>query len=157
MAVTVQRNKGKAAGVTVIEVRKRASRMLAELGLEGAELSVVLTDDATIHALNRDYRHKDRPTDVLAFAMREGESIGPAEGGELLGDVVISLETAARQGAERGRETLDETTFLLAHGLLHLVGYDHQNDQDEREMNKATRALVRAASPRIAEKKTITR
>jgi probable rRNA maturation factor len=60
--------------------------------------------------------------------------------------VVISLETACRQAAQRRRPPLAEVTFLLAHGLLHLVGYDHQNDEDEREMNAATRRLVRAAS-----------
>jgi probable rRNA maturation factor len=146
MAVSVLRQRGRADGVTLPEVRRRARRMLELLDLPGAELSVVLTDDAGILELNRDYRHKEKPTDVLAFAMREGEATPAGEGGELLGDVVISLETACRQAAQRRRPPLAEVTFLLAHGLLHLVGYDHQNDEDEREMNAATRRLVRAAS-----------
>jgi probable rRNA maturation factor len=151
MAVSVQREHGRAEGVTVPILRQKATRMLASLGLEQAELSIVLTDDESIRVLNRTYRDKDKATDVLAFAMREGEAQSPVGApGELLGDVVISLETACRQAAERRRSPLDEVTFLLAHGLLHLVGYDHQTDEEEREMSRATRALVRSASTRQA-------
>ncbi|HEU4538363.1 MAG TPA: rRNA maturation RNase YbeY [Polyangiaceae bacterium] len=132
------------AGVTAAEVRRRADAMLERLGLGPRELSVLLTDDRRIHVLNRDYRGKDRPTDVLAFAMEEGDGLG---GGELLGDVVISLETAARQAAERRREPLDEVTHLLAHGLLHLVGYDHQTDAEHRAMERKARVLRAAAEP----------
>jgi probable rRNA maturation factor len=121
-------------------VRERAEKMLAALKLESAELSILLCDDPTIHALNRDFRHKDKPTDVLAFAMREGEG-GDLAGG-ILGDVVISLDTARRQAAERGHAIASEITFLLAHGLLHLVGYDHRNDAEERVMNAETSKLV---------------
>ncbi|MCS6902410.1 MAG: rRNA maturation RNase YbeY [Polyangiaceae bacterium] len=146
MPVSILRQRGRAEGVTISEVRRRARCMLDLLDLSKAELSVVLTDDAGIQELNRDYRHKDKPTDVLAFAMREGEVTPGGIGEELLGDVVISLETARRQAAQHRRTPLAEVTFLLAHGLLHLVGYDHQNDEEEREMNAATRRLVRAAS-----------
>lgn len=136
-----------AVGVTVAEVRRRARVMLGALDLGGAELSVLLTDDATIHALNRDYRGKDRPTDVLAFAQREGEAAPRIPGApELLGDVVISLDTAAAQARARRRPPLAEVTTLLAHGLLHLVGHDHRDDEEEREMNAAAAALVRRAS-----------
>lgn len=154
MAVSVLRQRGRAEGVTIPILRRRARLMLASLDLPEAELSVVLTDDSGIQELNRDYRHKDKPTDVLAFAMREGEvPPGMEPQDELLGDVVISLETACRQAAERRRTPLAEVTFLLAHGLLHLVGYDHQNDEEEREMNAATRRLVRAASTVQAKKR----
>lgn len=132
------------AGVTAVEVRRRAEKMLARLNLGPRELSVLLTDDRRIHRLNRDYRSKDRPTDVLAFAMDEGDGRGADE---LLGDVVISLETAARQAAERGREPLDEVTHLLAHGLLHLVGYDHQTDAEHRAMERMARVMRAVASP----------
>ncbi len=119
--------------------------MLAALRMSEAELSILLCDDETIRALNRDYRKKDRPTDVLAFAMREGE------GGDLhpnlLGDVVISLDTARRQAHERDRTIADEVTFLLAHGLLHLLGYDHQTAAEDRIMRARTDALVAAAHP----------
>jgi probable rRNA maturation factor len=102
--------------------------MLEALGLTRAELSVMVCDDATIHGLNRAHRKKDRPTDVLAFALREGKVMPGAE--DLLGDVVISLDTARRQAREHGRSLWAEVTMLLAHGLLHLVGYDHRTDAE---------------------------
>ena len=115
--------------------------MLAELDMSDAELSVLLTDDSVIRQLNAQHRHKDRPTDVLAFALEEPES-GKAR---LLGDVVISLDTAARQAKGRRRPLLAEVRFLLAHGLLHLCGYDHETPAGKREMDRLTRRLVRAA------------
>ncbi|MEM1030584.1 MAG: rRNA maturation RNase YbeY [Myxococcota bacterium] len=129
----------------------RAQKMLTALALDAVELSVALVDDATIHALNRDYRRRDRPTDVLAFAMREGEPMGgPLPEGqlEMLGDVVISVETAARQAEAAGRPLRDEVTMLLAHGLLHLLGYDHGTDAEEADMVARTRALEAAAVSR---------
>ncbi|MCB9622689.1 MAG: rRNA maturation RNase YbeY [Sandaracinus sp.] len=128
-------------------VRARAEKMLVALDLEDAELSVLLCDDETIHTLNRDFRHKDKPTDVLAFAMREGEG-GELAGG-ILGDVVISLDTARKQAAERSHAIAAEVTFLLAHGLLHLVGYDHRTDAEERVMNAETSKLVDVAMGRL--------
>jgi len=116
--------------------------MLRTLELEAAELSLLLTDDAGIQRLNREHRHKDKPTDVLAFPMAEGR---PEPRG-LLGDVVISLETAQRQADARRRSLPEEVRFLLAHGLLHLVGYDHATPTEKREMVGMTRRLVRAAA-----------
>jgi probable rRNA maturation factor len=128
-------------------VRRMADAMLAELGLEAAELSVLLTNDREIHALNRQHRDKDRPTDVLAFALEEGEAVmGARNGVRLLGDVVISLDTAARQARGRKRELLPEVRFLLAHGLLHLIGHDHGNPREKREMDAMTRRLVGAVA-----------
>lgn len=129
--------------VSPSRARRWARAMLVELDLPRAELSVLLADDATVHELNRSYRHKDRPTDVLSFAQREGEGGDPS--GDVLGDVVISLDTAERQARERRRPLDAEVTFLLAHGVLHLLGWDHRDDAEEREMNARTRALVRAA------------
>lgn len=117
--------------------------MLEDLELDDRELSVVLTDDDEIHALNRDYRGKDRPTDVLAFALSEGEASEFA--GPLLGDVVISVPTARRQANRGKREFAAELRMLLAHGLLHLVGWDHQTDEEDRRMKARTRALCRVA------------
>ncbi len=127
-------------------VRARAARMLAALGLADGELSVVLCDDPTIHALNRDYRRKDKPTDVLAFAMREGEGAEHAHGAHgVLGDVVISLDTAARQARAHARPLEAEVTMLLAHGLLHLLGFDHATRTEERRMSARTDLLCAAA------------
>lgn len=116
--------------------------MLESLGLPDAELSILLCDDATIRALNRQYRNNDKATDVLAFPMQEGP--GPQANPGLLGDVVISLPTARRQAAEHDRPIVQEVTFLLAHGLLHLLGYDHSNKRDEREMTARTEDLLAA-------------
>jgi probable rRNA maturation factor len=124
--------------------------MLRALGAAEAELSVLLTGDHFIHALNRTYRGKDRPTDVLAFAAREAAAArsGPAAvpvGADVLGDVVISLDTAARQAVTLGRPLDDEVLHLLAHGLLHLLGDDHRTVAEERRMN-ARADLLRAAA-----------
>lgn len=124
--------------------------MLAALDLSKAELSVLLTDDRTIHALNREHRGKDRPTDVLAFPLDEEPSAvaGPER---LLGDVVISLDTAARQAAARRRPLEAEVRFLLAHGVLHLVGFDHDTRPRKQRMDATTRRLVRAAAKAVDE------
>jgi probable rRNA maturation factor len=105
--------------------------------------SALLTDDGEIHELNRDYRKKNKPTDVLAFAMHEGE-FGHLAGSNL-GDLAISVETAQRQCAEHELSLLDEITTLAAHGLLHLLGWDHNTDAEEAAMNQATEALVHIA------------
>ncbi|MFO0611408.1 MAG: rRNA maturation RNase YbeY [Polyangiaceae bacterium] len=133
---------GPFTGVSVATIRARAEKMLAALELSGVELSVALVDDARIHDLNRTYRGKDKPTDVLAFAMSEGE--GGAHGG-LLGDVILSIDTARRQAKAAKRPLLDELTMLLAHGLLHLLGWDHRTDREERAMTAKTKELEAAA------------
>ncbi|MDB4942452.1 MAG: Metal-dependent hydrolase YbeY, involved in rRNA and/or ribosome maturation and assembly [Labilithrix sp.] len=117
--------------------------MIRLLQLDKSEVSFTLTDDQTIHDLNRTYRHKDRPTDVLAFAMHEGEY--GALAGHVLGDVIVSVPTARRQAEERGRPVLDEVTMLLAHGLLHLLGWDHETAAKDRRMRAETDRLVEAA------------
>ena len=116
--------------------------MLESLDLHNAELSILLCDDLTIRKLNRRYRKKNKATDVLAFPMQEGP--GPASHPGLLGDVVISLPTATRQAAQHDRPIIQEVTFLLAHGLLHLLGYDHGNKREEREMKARTEDLLAA-------------
>ena len=136
-------------------LRSRFARMvraawLTEGTAQPLEVSLRLTDDTVIHELNRDYRHKDRPTDVLAFAMREGE--GGDLHPEILGDVVISVDTAERQARTfqargmPGRDSLfAELLFLASHGLCHLLGYDHQTDAEEAEMNQRMQALLAEA------------
>ena len=133
---------GPFAGVDGRVIKRRAHKMLRALGLSDVELSVALVDGVVIRRLNLRYRQKDRPTDVLSFEMRD------AEHPELLGDVVISVETAARQAARRRCTVLDEATMLLAHGLLHLLGYDHRTDAQERIMLAKTRELEHAAVQR---------
>ena len=123
--------------------------MLRCLDLAEAELSIALTDDEEIHELNRVFRQRDEPTDVLAFSMREGAHVGSLGAiPEMLGDVVVSVEMARRQAARRGRALETEVRELLAHGLLHLVGYDHRTKDEARAMGAETRRLCRAAARR---------
>lgn len=145
MPVVVFRRARLSPALDARAVKRRAERMVAFLDLGGAELSVLLTDDASIHELNRQHRRKNKPTDVLAFPMDE-QGVGPSGAVRLLGDVVISLDTAAVQARRQRHGLMDEVTHLLAHGLLHLVGYDHQTDAQERRMNAAAARLVAAAS-----------
>jgi probable rRNA maturation factor len=163
LPVLVSIRNGPFRGVSRQIVRRWADRMLRCLDLAQAELSVAITDDREIRELNKVFRHRDRATDVLAFAMREGEPLGAPphprqrssataktrHSTEMLGDVVVSAETARRQAKER-RRTLDaEMRMLLAHGLLHLVGYDHRSDREETVMTAETDRLCRAAQPDV--------
>ncbi len=99
-----------------------------------AEISVVFIDNAQIHELNRDYRGKDAPTDVLSFPLSEGDQyeINHDTGAVLLGDVAISMETAVEQAYKYGHSLEREIGFLTAHSVLHLLGYDHENGGLER-------------------------
>ena len=126
-----------AAAWDLTAIREQAETVLAALGEPRAELSILLTDDLTIHPLNRDYRGRDRATDVLSFSQREGE--GPGGGGALLGDVVISIETAERQAISRGHGVDREMRVLLVHGICHLLGFDHKTDAEAAAMEASER------------------
>ncbi len=121
-----------------------AKRLLQAEGVPvGVEVSVLLTTDEHIHQLNRDYRHKDRPTDVLSFQQMDEEGLAE-ESGEpiILGDVVISVETASRQAAERDRPLDDEMALLVVHGILHLLGCDDETDEGAEEMRERQKAVL---------------
>jgi len=108
---------------------------LAELELQNPEISILLLDDPQIRELNREYRKKDKPTDVLSFPMLDDtdENVQP----QLLGDIVISVETAEKQAQKRKGSLYNELSTLLIHGTLHLLGYDHElSKKDEKEMRK---------------------
>lgn len=123
---------------------RRAVETVGRLyGAEEAEVSVTLTDDAHIHVLNREYRGVDRPTDVLSFALMESEEpeiIGGAS--EVLGDLVISLERVQVQAEEYGHSALRELSFLTVHGMLHLLGYDHMEEDERLEMETEQRHVM---------------
>ncbi len=106
-----------------------AQRILANLGLPDAELSLLLVDDAQIQELNRRYLCRDKATNVLAFSMREGEfsALHP----HLLGDLVISVETAERQSHQSHLKEFEMITLLMIHGILHLLGYEHEGSKKE--------------------------
>ena len=142
MPTLVSRRGKRGPRISTERIRMLSARMLGALGLGDAELSVLFVDDATIRVLNRKHRDKDSPTDVLAFPVDERPVRGVPR---VLGDVVISLETALRQARSRRRGLIAEVRFLLAHGLLHLIGYDHGTRIQKRRMDAASRRLVRAA------------
>src|SRR4051812_24752360 len=102
--------------------RAAARSLLAEANRFHAEVSVLLVDDPGIHTLNRQWRGFDKPTDVLSWPLEE--EMPTSSGEDLLGDVVISLDTAERQAAARGWRTEDEVALLLVHGILHLLGHE---------------------------------
>jgi probable rRNA maturation factor len=110
---------------------------MAELAPDGAEVSVLFVSDQRMRELNREYRSIDRATDVLAFALNdepENETSEALTLDPVLGDIVISLDTARRQAAERAATPADEIALLLLHGLLHLLGHDHAGAEEEQTM-----------------------
>ena len=115
-------------------LREVGETTLAKMGAAGAECGLLLVGDRTMARLNERYRGIARSTDVLSFPMREGlfESLSPG----LLGDVVISAETADRQARALGRSLREELAALLIHGILHLLGYDHQTPSGARKMKR---------------------
>lgn len=112
------------------------------MGYEGCEISLLFTDDDGIRALNSMYRDMEKPTNVLSFSMLEGETEPPFS--DLLGDVVISVETAQTEALEAGIHTEERLSQLLVHGILHLVGFDHEPDETAfREMEDKSHELLR--------------
>ena len=115
---------------------------LRELGFNNidSELSLVFTNDADIREINAKWRHIDKPTNVLsfpAFALQPGQ-----EPGEVLGDIVIARETVEREAAEEDKSFDDHLSHLVVHGLLHLMGYDHQNDEEAEQMETLERKIL---------------
>ena len=128
----------------ILQEITRAAEVVGKVyGVENSEVSITLTDNETIHALNKKYRGIDRATDVLSFALRESDEpqILNAEV-ETLGDIVISLEKAQSQAQEFGHSFLREVIFLEVHGLLHLLGYDHIEDADRIEMETEQKFIM---------------
>lgn len=134
-----------AAHLDIALFEARARRILDALDDADSELSLAIVDDTEIRDLNARFRDKDRATDVLSFSLLEGDH-ADFRGG-LLGDVVISLETARRQARARHRALDDEMARLLIHGVLHLLGHDHERDDEARAMRAEERRLWKALQP----------
>lgn len=128
------KNRQKKQKLETREIRKFTQGVLDFMGCGQKELSLVLASDAQIQQLNRDYLGRDKPTNVISFAMAEGEFGDIGTG--LLGDVIVSVDTASRHAADSGSEPIDEIEYLITHGILHLVGYDHETGADSRKMRK---------------------
>lgn len=141
-------NRQEAHDINLSQARQFAQAVLTALRAEDAcELSIAFVNDEEIHRLNREYRKIDRPTDVLSFALLEAQSPSPAASADagaptILGDVIISTETARRQADERGHSFERELSILLLHGILHLFGYDHETDEEAQRMEALEQQLL---------------
>jgi rRNA maturation RNase YbeY len=134
------RNRQKHIPLDLRKIRRVARRILAELGLLDAEISLLFVNDLQIQLLNQRYLRRDKPTNVLAFPMREGEfsTLHP----HLLGDIVISVETAKRQSNRFGLNEMGMIILLMIHGVLHLIGFEHEGaKKGAREMATRQREL----------------
>ena len=130
--------------INLAKIEKTARAILNDLDCPEGELSILFVDDHRIQALNQEYRRKDHPTNVLSFSMREGDfsQVTP----ELLGDVVISVDTAAAEAESADIPLGEHMAWLLIHGILHLFGYDHEKStQQADEMETRTRQLMQKA------------
>ena len=125
-------------------VRAAAEKVGELYGVENGEVSVTLTNNEYIHTLNKQYRGIDRPTDVLSFALNESEEPDVEDGPDVnvLGDLVISVERAKEQAADYGHSVKREIAFLTVHGMLHLLGYDHMEEEDRIEMEVEQRFVM---------------
>jgi probable rRNA maturation factor len=121
-----------------VELAALCRRALAAAGIDGWDLSVLLTNDAEIRSLNARYRGKDRATDVLSFPQLEPTARGPHP----VGDIVISVETLRRNAKERGVDERDELSRLAVHGILHLDGMDHGRGHGRVMLERQRRVLA---------------
>jgi len=132
------KNQQKAIKINQGKTKEIIKKVLQHLKVdEKTEISVLFTDDKLIRSLNDKYRGIDKPTDVLSFSLQEGTVKFPEiESDKLLGDIIISVETAQRQADNLNHSMERELTVLLIHGLLHLTGYDHEEDADYKIMRE---------------------
>jgi probable rRNA maturation factor len=142
--VIYYRNDVRASGVDGRALVATAKKLLAAVDERDSSLSLTVVDDAAIRELNRDHRGKDKPTDVLSFPMFEGGDAPQAGVERMLGDVVISVDTARRQAAEYDATLQRELYRLLIHGLLHVMGHDHEEAGERAEMETQERRLADA-------------
>ena len=115
--------------------------VVSKLELDNCEFNIIIVDNERIHEINREYRNVDRETDVISFAMEDNMDI-KYEDFRLLGDIYISIDRCYSQALEYGHSRVREICFLATHGILHLLGYDHMNEDDEKEMNKLQNELL---------------
>jgi probable rRNA maturation factor len=138
------RNLQKHTPLDLKRLRRTAKKILNEAALQDAELSISFVDDVQIQELNQRYLGRDKPTNVLAFSMREGEfaSLQP----QLLGDVIVSVDTARRQSNRFGLKGMEMVVLLMIHGILHLLGYEHEGTKKGAyEMTLKQKELLRKA------------
>lgn len=135
------RNDVRKSGVDGRALRATAKRLLAAAGEPGSSLSLTLVGDDAMRALNRDHRGKDKPTDVLSFPLLDADHVSGEEE-RMIGDVVISVETARRQAADYDAPLQRELERLLIHGILHVLGHDHMEPDEREKMEAEERRLA---------------
>ena len=128
------RNRQRKYRINQRNIRKDANTILSLCGVDDIELSLLIVNNRSIRELNKKYRGMDKPTDVLAFPMG-GHS-------KLLGDIIISMEKTHAQAAERGHSPEQEFKILLTHGILHLLGYDHEISRSEAQRMKRKEKII---------------
>lgn len=121
-------------GDDITLIAEKAARYME---LDNAVITFIVTDNAYIRMVNRDYRKKDAPTDVISFAYREDPFPGVGDVQEELGDIYLSIERAREQAIEYGVTLADELTRLIVHGILHLLGYDHETSAEDEAVMRA--------------------
>ncbi len=157
MTITLEQEYDKDLGINYEEIADKVIN--AALDYEGcpyeSEISVTLTDNEGIHSINKEFREIDRPTDVLSFPMVEYEKAGefdfleecddcfnPETGELMLGDIIISLDKVEEQAAQFGHSVTREYAFLIAHSMLHLMGYDHMEEDEAKVMEQKQRDIL---------------
>lgn len=117
------------------------SYLVKKLELEKCEFNIILVDNKRIHEINKEYRNVDRETDVISFAMEDNMDV-VYDNFRLLGDIYISIDRVKSQAQEYGHSTVREICFLATHGVLHLLGYDHMEPEEEKEMFQLQEELL---------------
>lgn len=125
------------------EIEKVLDIVIKRFGLEKAEFNIILVDNDYIHKINKEYRGIDRPTDVISFALEDSVDMGLDH--RILGDIYISIPKAIEQAEEYEHSFLRELSFLTVHGMLHLLGYDHMEKEDEEVMFKLQDEILESA------------
>lgn len=117
------------------------SYVVKKLELEKCEFNIIIVDNEKIHKINKEYRNVDRETDVISFALEDNMDVNYTDF-RLLGDIYISIDKCYQQANEYGHSKVREICFLATHGILHLLGYDHMEENDEKEMFKLQNELL---------------
>jgi probable rRNA maturation factor len=138
------RNRVRRSGVDGRALVATAKALLGACGEDGSSISLTLVDDAAIRVMNQQHRGKDSPTDVLSFPLEPDAPRDDGDPERLLGDVVISIDTARRQAADYDAKLQAELYRLLIHGLLHVLGHDHEEQREREVMTREERRLAAA-------------
>ena len=132
--------------IDIKNLNQLVDNVVKRFSLEEALFNIILVDNEYIHKLNKEYRNIDRETDVITFALEDNMDIQPEI--RILGDIYISIDKAKSQAIEYGHSFKRELSFLIVHGILHLLGYDHQNKEDEKIMFELQDKILEEANIR---------